>query len=36
VKELAKVRSSVEDPRGRLHGKPAAPIGERAGRVVNR
>jgi len=35
-KELAKVRSSVDNPRGRLHGKPAGPIGERAGRVVNR
>jgi len=35
-KELAKVKASVENPRGRLHGKPAGPIGERAGRVVNR
>jgi len=35
-KELAQVRSSVENPRGRLHGKPAGLIGERAGRVVNR
>ena len=34
--ELAKVRSSVDNPRGRLHGKPAGLIGERAGRVVNR
>ena len=34
--ELAKVRSSVANPRGRLHGKPAGLIGERAGRVVNR
>jgi len=34
--ELAKVRSSVDNPRGRLHGRPAGPIGERAGRVVNR
>ena len=34
--ELAKVRSSVDNPRGRLHGKPAGQIGERAGRVVNR
>jgi hypothetical protein len=34
--ELAKVRSSVDNPRGRLHGKPAGVIGERAGRVVNR
>jgi hypothetical protein len=35
-KELAKVRAWVENPRGRLHGKPAGLIGERAGRVVNR
>ncbi len=34
--ELAKVRSSVDNPRGRLHAKPAGPIGERVGRVVNR
>ncbi len=34
--ELAKVRSSVDNPRGRLHGKPAGLIGERTGRVVNR
>ena len=34
--ELAKVRTSVANPRGRLHGKPAGLIGERAGRVVNR
>ncbi len=34
--ELAKVRSSVDNPRGRLHGKPAGLIGERAGRVCNR
>jgi Transposase DDE domain len=34
--ELAKVKASVDKPRGRLHGKPAGPIGERAGRVVNR
>ncbi|MHB8468719.1 MAG: IS1634 family transposase [Gaiellaceae bacterium] len=34
--ELAKVRSSVDNPRGRLHARPAALIGERAGRVVNR
>jgi hypothetical protein len=34
--ELAKVQASVENPRGRLHGKPAGLIGERAGRVVNR
>jgi Transposase DDE domain len=35
-RELAKVRSSVANPRGRLHDKPAGLIGERAGRVVNR
>ena len=29
-------RSSTDNPRGRLHGKPAGLIGERAGRVVNR
>ncbi len=34
--ELAKVKASVDNPRGRLHGKPAGPIGERTGRVVNR
>jgi hypothetical protein len=34
--ELAKVRASVDNPRGRLHGKAAGLIGERAGRVVNR
>jgi hypothetical protein len=34
--ELAKVKASVDNPRGRLHGKPAGTIGERAGRVVNR
>jgi hypothetical protein len=34
--ELAKVRASVDNPRGRLHGKTAGLIGERAGRVVNR
>jgi Transposase DDE domain len=34
--ELAKVKASVDNPRGRLHGKPAGPVGERAGRVVNR
>ncbi len=34
--ELAKVKASVDSPRGRLHGKPAGLIGERAGRVVNR
>ena len=35
-KELAKVKASTDNPRGRLHGKPAGLIGERAGRVVNR
>jgi hypothetical protein len=35
-RELEKVRSSVDNPRGRLHDKPAGLIGERAGRVVNR
>lgn len=35
-KELAKVKASVDNPRGRLHGKPAGLVGERAGRVVNR
>jgi hypothetical protein len=34
--ELAKVKASLDNPRGRLHGKPAGVIGERAGRVVNR
>jgi hypothetical protein len=34
--ELAKVKASADNPRGRLHGKPAGLIGERAGRVVNR
>ncbi len=34
--ELQKVKASVDNPRGRLHGKPAGLIGERAGRVVNR
>jgi hypothetical protein len=34
--ELDKVKASVDNPRGRLHGKPAGLIGERAGRVVNR
>jgi hypothetical protein len=34
--QLAQVKGSVENPRGRLHGKPAGLIGERAGRVVNR
>lgn len=35
-KELAKIKASVDNPRGRLHGQPAGMIGERAGRVVNR
>lgn len=35
-KELEKVKASVDNPRGRLRDKPAGPIGERAGRVVNR
>jgi hypothetical protein len=35
-RELAKVKASVDNRRGRLHGKPAGLIGERAGRVVNR
>jgi hypothetical protein len=35
-KELAKVKASVDNPRGRLHGKPAGLIGERTGRIVNR
>jgi hypothetical protein len=30
------VKASVDNPRGRLHEKPAGLIGERAGRVVNR
>ncbi len=34
--ELVKVKASVDNPRGRLHEKPAGQIGERAGRVVNR
>jgi Transposase DDE domain len=34
--QLQKVKASVDNPRGRLHGKPAGLIGERAGRVVNR
>jgi Transposase DDE domain len=34
--ELAKVKGSVDNPRGRLRGQPAGLIGERAGRVVNR
>jgi transposase len=32
---LAKVKASVDSPRGRLHRAPAGPIGERVGRVVN-
>ena len=35
-KELAKVKASADNPRGRLHGKAAGQIGERVGRVVNR
>ena len=35
-RELAKVKASVDNPRGRLHARPAGLIGERAGRVVNR
>jgi transposase len=35
-RELEKVKASVDNPRGRLHDKPAGLIGERAGRVVNR
>jgi transposase len=35
-KELAKVKASVDNPRGRLQGAPAGLVGERAGRVVNR
>jgi transposase len=35
-KGLARVKASVDNPRGRLHGKPAGLIGERAGRVVNK
>ena len=35
-RELEKVRASVANQRGRLRGKPAGVIGERAGRVVNR
>jgi len=34
--ELAKVKASVDNPRGRLHRAPAGAIGERVGRVVNR
>jgi hypothetical protein len=34
--ELAKVKASVDNRRGRLHGQAAGLIGERAGRVVNR
>lgn len=33
---LAKVKTSVDNPRGRLHRAPAGLIGERAGRVVDR
>jgi len=34
--QLTQVKASVDNPRGRLHDKPAGLIGERAGRVVNR
>jgi hypothetical protein len=33
--ELAKVKTMVQNPRGRLHDAPAGKIGERAGRVIN-
>lgn len=33
---LAKVKASVDSPRGRLYGRPAGEIGERVGRDVNR
>jgi len=35
-KELARVKASVDNPRGRPHRAPAGLIGERAGRIVNR
>jgi Transposase DDE domain len=35
-RELAKVKRSVDAPRGRLHRAPAGLIGERTGRVCNR
>jgi len=34
--ELAKVKASVESPRGRLRDAPAGQIGERAGKTVNK
>src|SRR6266571_928515 len=34
--QLTQVKASVDNPRGRLHDKPAGLIGERAGRVCNR
>jgi hypothetical protein len=34
--ELAKVKASVEGPRGRLRGADAGQIGERAGKIVNK
>jgi hypothetical protein len=35
-RELDKVCQMVDSPRGRLHGAPGGPIGERAGRIVNK
>jgi transposase len=34
--ELAKVKASVDGPRGRLRGAPAGQIGERAGKIINK
>lgn len=34
--ELEKVKASVHGPRGRLRGAPAAKIGERAGKTINK
>jgi DDE family transposase len=34
--ELAKVKASVEGPRGRLRAAPAGVIGERAGKIINK
>jgi hypothetical protein len=34
--ELAKVKASVDGPRGRLRGAPAGQIGERAGKISNK
>jgi hypothetical protein len=34
--ELAKVKASVEGPRGRLRGAGAGAIGERAGKIINK